>query len=367
MADKRDYYEVLGVAKGAADDEIKKAYRSLAKKYHPDLNPGDKAAEDKFKEVGEAYEVLSDQQKRAQYDQFGHSGPQGGFGGGAGGDPFGGGGFGDIFESFFGGGIFGGGRRNGPEKGADLRFDVTITFQEAAFGVKKDINIMREENCPICQGSGAEPGTTAETCSTCKGSGQVRTTQNTMFGSFASVNTCPRCQGKGKTVSTPCRHCNGAGKVRANRTLSINIPAGIDNGQAITLRGEGEAGKKGGPAGDLYIYITVLPHKTFKRRGFDIYQDYNVSFAQAALGSEVQLPTLEDTIKYRIPEGTQPGTTFRIKQRGIKKLNSESKGDMYITVKVEVPKRLTARQKELLREFDGGESISEKKKGLFGK
>lgn len=364
MADKRDYYEVLGVPKGAAEEDIKKAYRKLAKQYHPDLNPNDKTAENKFKEVGEAYEVLSDAQKRAQYDQFGHAGPQaqGGFGG----DPFNGaGGFGDIFESFFGGNIFGGGRRNGPEKGSDLRYDLTISFIEAAFGAKKDISIMREEHCSACKGSGAEPGTHAETCTVCKGTGQVRTTQNTLFGNFSSVSACYRCHGTGKEIKTPCHSCGGTGRVRAGRTLSINIPAGIDNGQAITLRGEGEPGQRGGPAGDLYIHITVLPHKQFRRKGYDLYMDYPVSFAQATLGSEVELPTLEDTIRYTVPDGTQPGTVFRIKQKGIKKLSSEGKGDLYVTIRVEVPKKLTARQKELLREFDQGETLNERKKGLF--
>lgn len=366
MADKRDYYEVLGVDKSATDDEIKQAYRNLAKKYHPDLNKNDPDAEAKFKEVNEAYEVLSDPNKRSQYDAYGHSGPQG-FGGGAGGF----GGFEDIFETVFGNsGIFGSSRRRtGPERGNDLRYDLEITFEEAAFGVKKEITIIREEDCDECHGTGAEPGSSVETCSVCKGTGQVRATQNTIFGSFASVQTCSNCKGSGKVIMKPCKRCSGNGHVRKSRKLSINIPAGIDDGQAISLRGEGEHGRRGGAPGDLYVYITVKPHKLFKRRGYDLYMDMSISFAQAALGSELEVPTLEGTIRYKIPEATQPGTIFRIRNQGIKKLNNNDKGDLFITINIEVPKKLTSKQKELLRQFD--ESISgtepEKKKGIFGK
>ena len=375
MAEKRDYYEVLGVSKTASADEIKSAYRKLAKKYHPDMNPDNPEAEVKFKEANEAYEVLSDDQKRARYDQFGHEDPsQGGFGGGSGfgGGFSGSGGFEDIFGSIFGdGGIFGGGGRrasNGPVRGNDLRYDIDITFEEAAFGVKKEINIVREEACDACKGTGAEPGTSAETCSVCKGTGQIRTTQNTMFGSFASTQPCSACHGTGKIIKSPCKRCTGRGRIRRARKLNVSIPAGIDNGQAITLRGEGEHGKRGGATGDLYVYVTVKPHKLFKRVGADLYMNYKTGFASAALGAEVEVPTLDENIKYKSPEGTQPGTIFRIRGKGIQKLQSKDKGDLYITVDVEVPKRLTAKQKELLKAFDDnlrGVEGGEKKKGLF--
>ena len=371
MAEKRDYYEVLGVKKDASEDEIKSAYRKLAKQYHPDLHPDDAQAEAKFKEVNEAYETLSDSQKRAQYDQFGHAGPQGfGGAGGAYEGGFSGSGFEDIFNTFFGGGFGSSRRQNGPERGDDLRYDLNITFEEAAFGVKKEISIVREEECDACHGSGAQPGTEVETCPVCKGTGQVRTTQNTVFGSFASVSACSHCRGTGKIIKTPCSKCSGRGRVRRNRKLNVSIPAGIDTGQAITLRGEGGHGKKGWQNGDLYVYITVRPHKLFTRRGSDLYMDIGISYAQAALGDEVEVPTLEENIKYKIPEGTQPGTIFRIKQKGIKKLHGLDKGDLYVTVGVEVPRKLNAKQKELLREFDEsvrGVQPHEKKKGLFGK
>mgnify|MGYP004507227347 FL=1 len=376
MAEKRDYYEVLGVAKTASEDEIKSAYRKLAKKYHPDLNPGNAEAEAKFKEVNEAYGVLSDADKRAKYDQYGTADPQaGGFGGGFSGGfgGFGGGGFSggfeDIFENIFGG--FSGSRRsnNAPEQGRDLRVDIELTFEEAAFGAKKEINLTREESCDECGGSGAAKGTTAEVCQVCHGSGQVRTTQNTVFGSFSSTQQCTACHGTGRIIRTPCKKCGGKGRIRRARRISINVPAGIDNGQAITLRGEGEQGKRGGAAGDLYVYFSVKPHKLFKRRGNDIYLEVAVSFANAALGAEITVPTLEDSIKYKIPEGTQPGTVFRIRGKGIKRLGGNDRGDMYITVGVEVPRRLSSKQKELLRAFDDsvtGNEPQEKKRGIFG-
>ena len=376
MAEKRDYYEVLGVEKTASEDEIKSAYRKLAKKYHPDLNPGNAEAEAKFKEVNEAYGVLSDADKRAKYDQYGTADPQAGFGGGGFSGGFGGfgsggfsGGFEDIFENIFGG--FTGSRRsnNAPEQGRDLRVDMELTFEEAAFGTKKEINLTREESCDECGGSGAAKGTTAEVCQACHGSGQVRTTQNTVFGSFSSTQQCTACHGTGRIIRTPCKKCGGKGRIRRARRISINVPAGIDNGQAITLRGEGEQGKRGGAAGDLYVYFSVKPHKLFKRRGNDIYLEVAVSFANAALGAEITVPTLEDSIKYKIPEGTQPGTVFRIRGKGIKRLGGNDRGDMYITVGVEVPRRLSSKQKELLRAFDDsvtGNEPQEKKRGIFG-
>lgn len=376
MAEKRDYYEVLGVAKTASEDEIKSAYRKLAKKYHPDLNPGNAEAEAKFKEVNEAYGVLSDADKRAKYDQYGTADPQAGFGGGGFSGGFGGfgsggfsGGFEDIFENIFGG--FTGSRRsnNAPEQGRDLRVDMELTFEEAAFGAKKEINLTREESCDECGGSGAAKGTTAEVCQACHGSGQVRTTQNTVFGSFSSTQQCTACHGTGRIIRTPCKKCGGKGRIRRARRISINVPAGIDNGQAITLRGEGEQGKRGGAAGDLYVYFSVKPHKLFKRRGNDIYLEVAVSFANAALGAEITVPTLEDSIKYKIPEGTQPGTVFRIRGKGIKRLGGNDSGDMYITVGVEIPRRLSSKQKELLRAFDDsvtGNEPQEKKRGIFG-
>ena len=376
MAEKRDYYEVLGVAKTASEDEIKSAYRKLAKKYHPDLNPGNAEAEAKFKEVNEAYGVLSDADKRAKYDQYGTADPQAGFGGGGFSGGFGGfgsggfsGGFEDIFENIFGG--FTGSRRsnNAPEQGRDLGVDMELTFEEAAFGAKKEINLTREESCDECGGSGAAKGTTAEVCQACHGSGQVRTTQNTVFGSFSSTQQCTACHGTGRIIRTPCKKCGGKGRIRRARRISINVPAGIDNGQAITLRGEGEQGKRGGAAGDLYVYFSVKPHKLFKRRGNDIYLEVAVSFANAALGAEITVPTLEDSIKYKIPEGTQPGTVFRIRGKGIKRLGGNDRGDMYITVGVEIPRRLSSKQKELLRAFDDsvtGNEPQEKKRGIFG-
>ena len=376
MAEKRDYYEVLGVAKTASEDEIKSAYRKLAKKYHPDLNPGNAEAEAKFKEVNEAYGVLSDADKRAKYDQYGTADPQAGFGGGGFSGGFGGfgsggfsGGFEDIFENIFGG--FTGSRRsnNAPEQGRDLRVDMELTFEEAAFGTKKEINLTREESCDECGGSGAAKGTTAEVCQACHGSGQVRTTQNTVFGSFSSTQQCTACHGTGRIIRTPCKKCGGKGRIRRARRISINVPAGIDNGQAITLRGEGEQGKRGGAAGDLFVYFSVKPHKLFKRRGNDIYLEVAVSFANAALGAEITVPTLEDSIKYKIPEGTQPGTVFRIRGKGIKRLGGNDRGDMYITVGVEIPRRLSSKQKELLRAFDDsvtGNEPQEKKRGIFG-
>ncbi len=363
----QNYYDVLGIKKDASAEDVKKAYRQLAKKYHPDLNEGDESAAKKFQEINEAYQVLSDDSKRQQYDQFGHEaftrGAAGG--GGAGGfDGFSGfGGFGDIFDTFFGGGRSTQSRQSGPQRGGDVEASVTITFEEAAFGVKRDITISRRENCPECGGTGAKPGSEVKTCPDCGGSGQVRRQQQTLFGVSTVYATCPTCNGEGKIISSPCDKCRGAGRITQSRTISINIPAGIDNGQIITLSGQGEAGKKGGPAGNLLVYIRVRPHKTFRRDGVNLYMDMNMSFAEAALGAEIEIPTLDSTIKYTIPAGTQTGTTFRLREKGIKYLRQDKHGDLFIKVNLEVPRRLTDRQKELLQEFAGLDPQKKKTRG----
>lgn len=353
--DKRDYYEVLGVAKTATDDEIKKAYRTLAKKYHPDLNGGDKDCEAKFKEVNEAYEVLSDPQKRARYDQFGHEDPRAGGAGGGYGDFTGGfgGGFDDIFSAFFGGGFGGGGQRaRGPQRGDDLRYDLTITFEEAAFGCEKEISVTRDENCEECGGTGARKGTQPTQCPTCHGTGQVQSFVNTPIGRVSNVRVCEACHGQGTIINDPCPKCSGRGRVRRNRKITIKIPAGIDNGMQIPLRKQGEPGLRGGENGDLYIFVTVKPHKLFTRENYDLYCDVTVSFTQAALGGEIDVPTLNGMIKYNLPEGTQPGTVIRLRGQGIQNLRGAGKGDLYIKVNVEIPRKLTDKQKELLMQFD---------------
>jgi molecular chaperone DnaJ len=353
--DKRDYYEVLGVAKTATDDEIKKAYRTLAKKYHPDLNGGDKDCEAKFKEVNEAYEVLSDPQKRARYDQFGHEDPRAGGAGGGYGDFTGGfgGGFDDIFSAFFGGGFGGGGQRaRGPQRGDDLRYDLTITFEEAAFGCEKEISVTRDENCEECGGTGARKGTQPTQCPTCHGTGQVQSFVNTPIGRVSNVRVCEACHGQGTIINDPCPKCSGRGRVRKNRKITIKIPAGIDNGMQIPLRKQGEPGLRGGENGDLYIFVTVKPHKLFTRENYDLYCDVTVSFTQAALGGEIDVPTLNGMIKHNLPEGTQPGTVIRLRGQGIQNLRGAGKGDLYIKVNVEIPRKLTDKQKELLMQFD---------------
>lgn len=364
---KRDYYEVLGVSKTASDDELKKAYRTLAKKYHPDLNGGDKECEEKFKEVNEAYEVLSDPQKRARYDQFGHEDPRAGGAGGYGDFTGGFGGFDDIFSAFFGGGFSGAQRARGPERGNDLRYDLTITFEEAAFGCEKEITVAREENCEECGGTGAKKGTSPITCPTCKGTGQVQSFINTPIGRVSNVRVCDACHGSGKVVKEPCPKCGGRGRVRRNRKITIKIPAGIDNGMQIPLRRQGEPGLRGGENGDLYIFVTVRPHKLFTRENYDLYCDVTVSFTQAALGGEIDVPTLGGMIKHNLAEGTQPGTVVRLRGQGIQNLRGAGKGDLYIKINVEIPRRLTDRQKELLRQFD--ESLTGKeyegKKSFF--
>ena len=360
MADqKRDYYEVLGVSKGASEDELKKAYRRLAKKYHPDLNPGDKAAEASFKEVNEAYEVLSDKDKRARYDQFGHAGvdpnfnPGGGFGGFGGFTDMGDIDLGDLFGSFFGGGFGGGGgsRRNAPQKGETVRAGVTITFEEAAFGCEKEVTVSRTEQCDVCKGTGCAPGTTAEICPDCHGSGTVRIQRGGGGFSFSTTTSCPKCRGTGKIIHQPCKTCGGGGTVRKQKKLAVTIPAGIDDGQAVSLRGQGGAGRNGGPAGDLLIGVTVKPHPIFRREGTSVYMDQPVSFVQAALGAELEIPTLDGKVKWTLPEGTQPGTTFRLNGKGIPGLGGRGRGNQYVTVKVQVPTNLNKEQKEALRAF----------------
>ncbi|MBQ2769691.1 MAG: molecular chaperone DnaJ [Clostridia bacterium] len=376
MADKRDYYEVLGVDKGASDSEIKSAFRRKAKECHPDLHPDDKVAEAQFKELNEAYEVLSDSDKRAKYDQFGHAAFDPSMGGG---NPFTGGGFsgfGDIIDQVFGGGFggFGGyssATRNGPVQGNDLRYSLTLTFEEAAFGVKKEILIPREESCPTCSGSGAKPGTTPTRCTTCGGTGQVRTQQQTMFGSFASTRPCSACKGTGKIITDPCSDCRGTGRIRKNTRIAVSVPAGIDNGQTISLAGEGEDGLRGGPRGDLYVSITVKPHKLFTRRGYDIYLDMPIAYTTAVLGGEIVVPTLKENVKYSIPAGTQSGSTFRLRGQGIPRLNRDGRGDLLVTVTIDVPKRLNDKQKEALEAFRDACSDSPApkpgKKTLFSK
>ena len=378
---KRDYYEVLGVSKGASDDEIKKAYRKLAKKYHPDMNPGDKEAEAKFKEVNEAYSILSDSEKRARYDQFGHAGVDpnygaGGPGGGFGGFDMGDIDLGDIFGSFFGGGFggFGGSassRRNGPQKGESLRASLTISFEEAAFGCEKEINLNRTEECEACHGSGAEPGTTAETCPDCRGTGVVRVQQRTGGFAFSSTAPCSRCRGTGKIIHTPCKACGGSGSVKKTKRVTVSIPAGIDDGQAISLRGQGNAGKNGGPAGDLIVAVHVKPHPQFHRDGTTVLYEQPVTFYQAVMGAELEVPTIDGKVKYNLPAGTQTGTTFRLRGKGIPELRGRGRGDQYVTVRVQVPTSLNGEQKEALRAFAEamGEDVSEESglKGFFDK
>jgi len=371
MAEKRDYYEVLGVSKDSSADEIKKAYRKLAKKYHPDMNPGDAEAEQNFKEVNEAYDVLSDDDKKAKYDAYGHAAfdPASG-GGGAGFGGFGDFGFdfGDIFSSFFGGGG-GGGRRNGPVRGDDINLRVTLTFEEAVFGVKKEISFSKVQKCSTCQGSGAEKGTSPKTCSHCGGSGQVRVQQRTPLGMMQTTRQCDHCHGTGKIIEKPCGDCKGAGYVRVQKKLDVNIPAGINEGQRITLRGQGSDGRNGGPAGDLNIIVTVRAHAVFEREGNDICCDVPITYAEATLGAEIEIPTLEGKEKYTIPEGTQTGTTFTLRQRGVQDVNSKRRGNLHVTVNVEVPKNLNSEQKELLRKFaeSCGENNHSKREKFFKK
>lgn len=374
MADsKRDYYEVLGVAKSATDDEIKRAYRGLAKKYHPDMNPGDKEAEAKFKEANEAYDVLSDKDKRAKYDQFGHAAFDPSMGGGAGYGGFGGfsGGdfdFGDIFSSFFGGGGSSRSRRNMPIDGEDVATRITINFEEAAFGCKKEVTFARVESCTECGGSGAEKGTKPETCSTCRGTGSVTVRQQTMLGYMQTQRPCQECHGTGKIIKNPCKNCNGKGFVKVNKKLEVSIPAGIDNMQRIVLRGQGSAGRNGGDNGDLIIEVRVKKHDIFTRDGNNLYCDVPITFTEAALGAEIGIPILGGKPeRYEIPPETQSGTSFTLKGKGIPDINSKRRGDLIITVLVETPKNLNSEQKKLLRQFADslGEKNSARKKGVF--
>ena len=357
---KRDYYEVLGVEKTAGADEIKKAYRKLAMKYHPDRNPDNKEAEEKFKEASEAYEILSDEDKKARYDQFGHAGFEQGMGGGGYGGGFGGGDFGDIFGDIFnmfgGGGFGGGGQRSGPRKGSDLKIKVDITFEEAAFGTEKKIKLNRKEHCSSCDGTGAKDKSSVKTCDKCHGSGQIRVSQRSMLGMVQTVKPCDKCSGEGTIIENPCSTCSGNGFETVSRQITIKIPAGVDNGSVLPLRGEGNCGSKGGRTGDVYVYIGVKPHELFERRDIDIFAEIPITFAQAALGDEIKVPTLDGKIKLKIPEGTQTSTTFKLKGKGIPSLNGYGKGSLYITVTVEVPKKLTEKQKKLLREFNSAVS-----------
>lgn len=382
MADKRDYYEVLGVDKSASADEIKKAYRKKAKQYHPDLNPGNKEAEAKFKEANEAYEVLSDDQKKARYDQFGHAGVDPNYGAGGGG--FGGGfgddiDLGDIFSSFFGGGFggggFGGGRRanpNAPRRGEDLQTSVAISFEEAAKGCKRKVDLNRVETCSECNGSGAAKGTSASTCPECHGTGQVTAQQRTPFGMIQTQKACPRCGGKGQIIDNPCQKCRGKGRVQHRVSMDIDIPAGIDDRQVYTIRGAGNKGTHGGPAGDLHVNVNVRPDAFFERDGFNVWCEIRITFVQAALGDVVRVKTLDGPVDYTIPAGTQPGQVFALKGKGIQNIRTKVKGDQFIRVLVDVPAKLNQEQKDALLKFNeamGGyqPSQTDKKNGFFGK
>ncbi len=369
---KRDYYEVLGVQKGASAEDIKKAYRKLAMKYHPDRNPDNKEAEEKFKEAAEAYEVLSDDDKRSRYDQFGFAGVDPNYGAGQGGNPFGGGfgGFGDfgdlgdIFGSFFGGGSSRA-SANAPRRGENVGARLDLTFEEAAFGCEKEVSSQRIENCTACSGTGSADGAT-ETCSMCRGSGQVRTTQNFMGMAMQSTTTCPQCNGRGKIIKTPCNTCRGKGKVRRTNRVKVKVPAGVDHGQTVRVRGEGCVGANGGPNGDLLVDITIKRHPIFTRRDYTVFCEVPISFAQAALGAQIQVPTLDGKVSYDLPEGTQTGTTFTLREKGIPMVgNSRRRGDQRFTVVVETPTKLTKEQKELLRQLDDGIEETPKRKKFF--
>lgn len=378
MADKRDYYEVLGVEKNATDDEIKKAYRQMAKKYHPDLNPDNKEAEAKFKEANEAYEILSDADKKAKYDRFGHAGVDPNFGAGQGGAGFNGQGFdfdfGDIFSSFFGGGFGGGGNSNpnAPQRGSDTTSTVTVSFEEAAKGCKRTVETARIEVCDDCHGSGAASGSSPKTCPECHGRGQVSSAQRTPFGVIQTQRACSRCGGKGTIIENPCKKCRGAGRIRKNASIEVGIPAGIDDRQIINVRGQGNKGANGGPAGDLRVVVNVRPHPIFERDGFNVWCEMTVSFAEAVLGCELEVPTLDGKVKYSLPAGTQGGDIFKLKGRGIQNINGRGKGDQMVKIIVDVPKSLNHEQKELLKQFDvslgnKGRYGDDEKKNIFGK
>jgi molecular chaperone DnaJ len=366
---KRDYYEVLGVARNASEDELKRAFRKLARQYHPDVNKSPDA-EVRFKEIGEAYEVLSDPQKRRVYDQFGHAGLDSqGYGGFQGFEGFGS--FADIFEQFdtFFGGAGRGRTRRSPQRGADLRYDLTITFEEAVFGTEKTLEIPRFETCGVCKGSGAEPNTEPTICPQCKGSGEMRRVQQSVFGQFVNVTTCGRCHGEGRIISAPCHACHGQGRVHKSRKLTVKIPAGVDSGQQIRLSGEGEAGPKGGPPGNLYVVLEVKPHRYFKREGSDIFFELPISFAQAALGDQVEVPTIDGSEVLTIPAGTQTGKTFRLREKGIPHLRGMGRGDQYVTVRVRTPTQLSPRERQLFEELAKLEEhqIKPHERGFFDK
>lgn len=371
MSTKRDYYELLGVSRNATPEEIKAAYRKMARKYHPDVNREDENASEKFKEINDAYEVLSDPQKRSVYDTYGHDAfdptkNAGGFGGGFG---EGMGGFGDIFDLLFGGGGGGGHRaKSGPQRGADRELRMEINFEDAVFGLQKDIEVTRVEQCEHCHGNGAEPGTPIKTCAACQGSGQARTVQSTPFGRFETVRPCTKCGGEGKTIEKPCAECKGTGKTRKNRRIEVRIPAGIDSGSRLRIQGEGEQGIKGGPPGDLYISVSVKPHAAFKRDGYTLITTVDIDFIQAALGSELEIDLLGGAKhKLTIPEGTQPGDVITVKGKGIPYLHSHRQGDLKVIIKVTIPKKLTKKQKELLQAFHSDEKPGKKDKGLIDK
>ena len=382
MAEKRDYYEVLGVSKSASDSELKSAYRKLAKKYHPDMNPGDKEAEAKFKEASEAYSVLSDPDKRRQYDQFGHAAFEGGAGGGAGGFDFSGMDMSDIFGDIFGD-FFGGGRSraqsNGPMKGQNLHHTIRITFEEACFGTEKELDLPLQDECESCHGTGAKAGTTPETCSKCGGKGQVVFTQQSLFGMVRNVQTCPDCRGTGKIIREKCPDCHGSGYITRKRKISVTVPAGIDNGQSIRIRENGDPGVNGGPRGDLLVEVAVSRHPIFQRQGIDIYSSAPITFAQAALGGDVRIKTVDGEVEYTVKPGTQTDTRIRLRGKGVPSLRNKSiRGDQYVTLVVQVPTRMNGEQKELLKKFDEAmygkpeekeeaDETTEKKKGRFGK
>ena len=382
MAEKRDYYEVLGVSKSASDSELKSAYRKLAKKYHPDMNPGDKEAEAKFKEASEAYSVLSDPDKRRQYDQFRHAAFEGGAGGGAGGFDFSGMDMSDIFGDIFGD-FFGGGRSraqsNGPMKGQNLHHTIRITFEEACFGTEKELDLPLQDECESCHGTGAKAGTTPETCSKCGGKGQVVFTQQSLFGMVRNVQTCPDCRGTGKIIREKCPDCHGSGYITRKRKISVTVPAGIDNGQSIRIREKGDPGVNGGPRGDLLVEVAVSRHPILQRQGIDIYSSAPITFAQAALGGDVRIKTVDGEVEYTVKPGTQTDTRIRLRGKGVPSLRNKSiRGDQYVTLVVQVPTRMNGEQKELLKKFDEAmygkpeekeeaDETTEKKKGRFGK
>ena len=364
MADnKRDYYEVLGIQKGASEDEIKKAFKKKAREFHPDLHPDDPTCEEKFKEVNEAYEVLSNAEKRQRYDQFGHAGVDPSYGGGDMGGFGGFGDMGDILENIFGGFGFGGGSSsrstaNSPRRGADISESIVINFMDACNGKKQELKVSRMAVCDSCNGSGADGGTSAEICPDCQGRGSVKVTQRTPFGVISSAKPCPHCGGKGKIIKNPCSKCKGAGRIRTSKTVSFDIPAGIADGQTIRLSGQGDSGVNGGPSGDLNVTISVKPHPLFTREGYDIQCEIPVTYTQAVLGDEITVPTIDGNVKYSISEGTQTGTVFRLKGKGVQKLHRSDRGNQYVKINVEIPKNLTKKQKELLKAFEA--SLSEK-------